>query len=199
MEAMLSGAEVVMTLVRVVLTVLALMFGIVCVIDWAVRTRRISPFNSLARFFRSTVDPFLAPVERRVVRAGGQPSAAPLWALAVIVIGGLVILSLLEFLRSQLLTVTLLASSGPPGIVRLIITAIFSILRIAIIVSVIASWLPISPFSRWVRWSHRLSEPMLRPVRQFVPSFGGFDFSPIIAYFLLGLIESAVLRIFQLM
>lgn len=199
MEAMLSGAEVVMTLVRVVLTVLALMFGIVCVIDWAVRTRRISPFNSLARFFRSTVDPFLAPVERRVIRAGGQPSAAPLWALAVIVIGGLVILSLLEFLRSQLLTVTLLASSGPPGIVRLIITAIFSILRIAIIVSVIASWLPISPFSRWVRWSHRLSEPMLRPVRQFVPSFGGFDFSPIIAYFLLGLIESAVLRIFQLM
>jgi YggT family protein len=199
METMLSGAEVVMTLVRVVLGVLALMFGIVCVIDWAVRTRRISPFNSLARFFRSTVDPFLAPVERRVVRAGGQPSAAPLWALAVVVIGGLVILSLLEFLRSQLLTVAVLASSGPSGIVRLIITAIFSILRIAIIVSVIASWLPISPFSPWVRWSHRLSEPMLRPVRQFVPSFGGFDFSPIIAYFLLGLIESAVLRIFQLM
>lgn len=199
MEAVLSGADIVMTLVRVVLTVLALLLGIVCVVDWAVRTRRISPFNRLARFFRSTVDPFLAPVERRVVRAGGQASAAPLWALAVVVIGGLVILSLLEFLRSQMFNATLLATSGPSGIVRLIITAIFSILRIAIIVSVIATWLPISPFSPWVRWSHRLSEPMLRPVRQFVPSLGGFDFSPIIVYFLLGLIESAILRIFQLM
>lgn len=199
MEAVLSGADIVMTLVRVVLTVLALLLGIVCVVDWAVRTRRISPFNRLARFFRSTVDPFLAPVERRVVRAGGQPSAAPLWALAVVVIGGLVILSLLEFLRSQMFNATLLATSGPSGIVRLIITAIFSILRIAIIVSVIATWLPISQFSPWVRWSHRLSEPMLRPVRQFVPSLGGFDFSPIIVYFLLGLIESAILRIFQLM
>lgn len=199
MDAVLSGADIVMTLVRVVLTVLALVIGFVCIIDWAVRSRKISPFNRLARFFRSTVDPFLAPIERRVVRAGGQPSAAPLWALAVVVIGGLVILSLLEFLRSQMFTASLLASSGPSGIARLVITAIFSILRIAIIVSVIATWLPISPFSPWVRWSHRLSEPMLRPVRQFVPSLGGFDFSPIIAYFLLGLIESAALRIFQLM
>jgi YggT family protein len=199
MDTLLSGADVVMTLVRVVLTVVALVLGSVCIIDWAVRTRRISPFNPLARFFRSTVDPFLAPVERRVIRAGGQPSHAPLWALAVVVIGGLVLLSLLEFLRSQLFTFTLLASSGPAGIVRLVITAAFSILRIAIIVSVIASWLPISPFSRWIRWSHRLTEPMLRPLRQFIPSLGGFDFSPIIAYFLLGLIESALLRIFQLM
>jgi len=199
MDEMLSGADVLMTLVRAVLAVAAVLLAVVCAVDYAVRTRRISPFNSLARFFRSTVDPVLAPVERRVVRAGGQPAHAPLWALAVVVIGGLVILSLLEFLRSQLLTASLLASSGPSGIARLIITAIFSILRIAIIVSVIASWLPISPFSPWVRWAHRLTEPMLRPVRQFIPALGGFDLSPIIAYFLLGLIESAVLRVFQLM
>ena len=199
MDTILGGADVVINAVRVLLMVLALLFGVVCVIDWAVRTRRISPFNAVARFFRSSVDPFLRPIERRVVRAGGQPASAPLWALAVVVIGGFLLLSLLDFLRSQILTVTVLATSGPAGILRLIITAIFSILRIAIIVSVIASWLPISPFSPWIRWSHRLSEPMLKPVRQFVPSLGGFDFSPIIAYFLLGLIEAAILRIFQLM
>ena len=199
MDTILGGADVVINAVRVLLMVLALLFGVVCVIDWAVRTRRISPFNAVARFFRSSVDPFLRPIERRVVRAGGQPASAPLWALAVVVIGGFLLLSLLDFLRSQILTVTVLATSGPAGILRLIITAIFSILRIAIIVSVIASWLPISPFSPRIRWSHRLSEPMLKPVRQFVPSLGGFDFSPIIAYFLLGLIEAAILRIFQLM
>ncbi|MBA3644630.1 MAG: YggT family protein [Gemmatimonadaceae bacterium] len=199
MEMILGGADVFITVVRVALMVLALILGVVCIIDWAVRTRRIGPFNAVARFFRSTVDPFLAPIERRVVRAGGLPANAPLWALTVVVIGGFLLLSALDFLRSQIFTVTTLASSGPAGILRLAITAVFSVLRIAIIVSVIASWLPISPFSRWIRWSHRLSEPLLRPVRQFVPTLGGFDFSPIITYFVLGLIESAILRIFQLM
>ena len=199
MAVILSGADLLVTLVRVLLAALGIILAIVCLIDWAVRTRRVSPFNSVARFFRSTVDPLLVPVERRVVRAGGQPSSAPLWALAVVVIGGLIILSFLEFLRTQIITAALLAGSGPSGIARLAVTAVFSILRIAIIVSVVASWLPISQFSRWVKWSHKLSEPMLRPVRQFIPSLGGFDFSPLVVYFLLGLIESAVLRIFQLM
>ena len=196
---MQGAADTFLTLLRVVLMVLAILIAIVCAIDWAIRTRRISPFNALARFFRSTVDPFIAPVERRVVRAGGLPSSAPLWALAVVVIGGFLVLTFFEFLISQLGTAAALAASGPLGILRVIITAAFALFRIAIIVSVIASWLPISQFSPWIRWSYRLSEPVLRPIRQFVPSLGGLDITPLIAYFLLGLIESAVLHIFQLM
>lgn len=199
MAVVLNGTDTFIALFRTVLMVLAILLGIVCVIDWAVRTRRISPFNGIARFFRSTVDPFIAPVERRVVRAGGLPSSAPLWALVIVLVGGFLILSLLEFLRTQMVSAAMLASDGPAGIFRLAITAVFSLLRIAIIVSVIASWLPVSQFSPWVRWSHRLSEPVLRPLRQFVPSLGGLDITPIIAYFLLGLIESAILHVFQLM
>ncbi len=199
MSVMLGAADTFITLLRVMLMVLAILVAIVCLVDWAVRTRRVSPFNGLARFFRSTVDPFIAPVERRVVRAGGLPSSAPLWALAVVVIGGFLVLTFFEFLISQLATAAMLAGSGPIGIARLIITAAFALFRIAIIVSVIASWLPISQFSPWIRWSYRLSEPVLRPIRQFVPSLGGLDISPLIAYFLLGLIESAVLHIFRLM
>jgi YggT family protein len=199
MSTLLSAADTFIALIRALFVVLAILLGIVCVIDWAVRTRKISPFNRLARFFRSSIDPLIAPVERRVVRAGGLPSSAPFWALAAVVIGGLVILSLLEFLRSQMMTAELLLNSGPAGILRLFITAVFSFVRIAIIVSVIASWLPISPFSPWVRWSHRVSEPVLRPVRRFIPSLGGLDLSPLVAYFIIGLIESALLRIFQLM
>ena len=198
MSAMVSGADTIIALFRVLLMLLVIVLTVVCVIDWAVRTRRISPFNSVARFFRATVDPLIAPIEKRVVRAGGLPATAPLWALATVLIGGLLLLTFFEFLRNQLLTAGLLAAGGPGGIAVLVIGAVFSLLRIAIIVSVIASWLPVSQFSRWVRWSYTLSEPVLRPLRQFVPSLGGFDITPIIAYFLLGLIQSAVLHIFQL-
>jgi YggT family protein len=93
----------------------------------------------------------------------------------------------------------MLTRSGPAGIAHLVISAFFSILRIAIIVRVIASWLPVSQLSRWIRWSYRLSEPVLAPLRQFIPTLGGIDITPIIAYFLLGLIESAIFHVFQLM
>jgi len=199
MSLLLSGADTAIALFRALLLVLAILLGVICVMDWAVRTRKISPFNRLARFFRSTVDPFLAPIERRVVRAGGLPSSAPLWALGALLVGGFLLLTALEFLRSQALTATTLVDAGPAGVARVIISALFSILRIAIIVSVIASWLPISQLSPWVRWSYRLSEPVLRPLRQFVPSLGGLDLTPLIAYFLLGLIESAIFHLFGLM
>ncbi len=68
-------------------------------------------------------------------------------------------------------------------------------LQFAIIVVVIVSWLPISPFSPWVRWAFALTEPILRPLRQIVPRIGMIDITPIVAYFLLAILESALLRL----
>jgi YggT family protein len=84
-------------------------------IDWLVRTRRISPFNPVARFFRSSVDPLLAPVERRVVRAGGTPASAPWWALVAVVVGGILVLQLMEFVGGQLVGLVRAAARGPAG------------------------------------------------------------------------------------
>jgi YggT family protein len=71
----------------------------------------------------------------------------------------------------------------------------FTILKAAIIVRVISSWLPISPYSKWVNWSYRISEPMLAPFRRIVPNFGGLDLTPIIVYILLSIIQSFVLNL----
>jgi YggT family protein len=70
----------------------------------------------------------------------------------------------------------------------------FDVLRLAIIIVVLVSWLPISPFSGWVRWAFALTEPLLRPLRDIVPRVGMFDITPIVAYFLLGILEWAFLR-----
>jgi YggT family protein len=60
---------------------------------------------------------------------------------------------------------------------------------------VISSWLPISPYSPWISWSYALSEPILAPLRRIVPNFGGLDITPILAYFLLSIIESVLFRL----
>jgi YggT family protein len=192
---LIDGLTVGISIFRTVLFVVVAVLGLVCIIDWAVRTRKISPFNSVARFFRTSVDPLIAPVERRVVRAGGTPASAPFWAFLAVLVGGILLLTLLDFLRVQAITAALALSTGGAAPFELLIRAVFSIFRIAIIVAVVSSWLPISPYSIWVRWSYRLSNPVLAPFRQFIPSLGGIDISPLVAYFVLGLVESAVLRV----
>ncbi len=41
---------------------------------------------------------------------------------------------------------------------------------------------------------HQLTEPVLRPIRRYVPSFGGLDISPIIALLGIILIEQIIAR-----
>ncbi|MGI9141449.1 MAG: YggT family protein [Gemmatimonadaceae bacterium] len=176
----------ILEVVRVATIFVVAVFAVICLVDWAVRTRRINAFNPIARYFRSTIDPFIAPVEQRVVRAGGSPTAAPWWALVAAVIGGVLLLSLLGFIRNQALIASLAANEGATGVFRLLILWTFAILRLALLVRVLSSWLPINPRSPWLRWSFVLSEPILRPLRQIVPTLGPVDITPIIAYFLLG-------------
>jgi len=195
METFLTGADAVIQILRTALLSVAVVFGAICVLDWAVRTRKISPFNAVARFCRSTVDPFIAPIERRVVRAGGAPASAPLWALAAVVIGGILLLTVVDIIRLQVVKSVYAAEAGSAGIFQLLVSWSFTILKAALIVRVVSSWLPISPYSPWVSWSYRLSEPILSPLRRIVPVLGGLDITPIIAYILLGIIESALLRL----
>ena len=195
METFLSGADAVLQILRTALLSVAVVFGAICVLDWAVRTRKISPFNAVARFCRSTVDPFIAPIERRVVRAGGTPASAPLWALAAVVIGGILLLTLVDIIRLEVVRSIIASQEGSAGIFRLLVSWTFTILKTALIVRVISSWLPISPYSRWVNWSYRLSEPILSPLRRVVPVLGGLDITPIVAYILLNIIESLLFRL----
>jgi YggT family protein len=177
---------------RTGLLLAALAMTVIAIVDWMVRTRRINAFSPIARFFRERIDPLLEPVERRVLRAGGLPANAPWWALAGIVIGGIVLLSILDFVAGLIADAMVGVSGGVGGVVRLLIFWTFTLLRIAILVRVIASWLPISPYSPWIRWSFTLSEPILRPMRRFIPPFRSIDITPIIAFFALGLLEAIV-------
>ena len=195
MDAFLAATDAGVQILKTVLLWIAVVFAAICALDWAVRTRKISPFNAIARFCRSTVDPLIAPIERKVVRAGGTPASAPLWALAVVVVGGILLLSFLDMLRTQVVLSTIAAQNGSAGIFHLLVSWTFWILKAALIVRVISSWLPISPYSGWVKWSYALSEPILAPLRRVVPNLGGLDITPILAYFLLNIIESLLFRL----
>jgi len=181
--------DTILAVLRLALLVLACVLFVVFALDWMVRTRRINPFGPVARFFRRAVDPMIMPVERRIVRAGGTPASAPWWALVAVVVGGIALILALQFLRGMIASTILSASAGPRGLYMLLVSWTFGILQIALIVRIIASWIRLNPYGRLVRWSVSLTEWLLRPLRSVIPPFGMIDVTPIVAYFILVLLE----------
>ena len=166
--------------------------AVAAVVSYSVRTRKISPFSPFARFTREKVDPWLiAPMERRIMRAGGTPYAAPWWALAAVVVGGLILLSAVGFLRDQLMMLAYMSGSTA-SLAALLVRWTFSILRLALFARVISSWVGGGPYSKWWRWSYVLTEWFLAPLRQVIPTIGMIDITVLIAYFGLGILESVL-------
>ena len=155
--------------------------AVVAAVDWAVRTRRISPFSRTARVFRGRVDPLVAPIERVVVRAGGVPSAAPWWALVAVAVGGIALIGVLGLIYNILFQVVAISQQPREAPLTLLSWA-FSILKLALLVRVFSSWLPISPYSKWIRWSYVLTDWMIVPLRRVIPSLGMIDITPIVAW-----------------
>ena len=68
-------------------------------------------------------------------------------------------------------------------------------LVLAIFVRVIMSWVPMRlPFGL-NELVFNVTEPVLSPIRRYVPMAGGMDFSPFIALLLIQLIASIILRV----
>jgi len=162
-----------------------LVFAGIALADWAVRTRRISPFSGVARFMRTRVEPRIAGVERQVVRAGGHPSSTPWWALVVYIVAALLLLGAFDLLISLLDEVAVATSLGGAGLLLLVVRWTFAFLRFALLVRIIASWVPALSRRRWISWSFGATEWMLRPLRRVIPSVGVIDITPIVAYFAL--------------
>jgi YggT family protein len=68
-----------------------------------------------------------------------------------------------------------------------LINTLANLLTLLVIVSVILSWF-MSPYHPLREALDRLVDPMLMPIRRFVPPLGGLDFSPMILILLIELV-----------
>jgi len=167
---------------------------VVAATHWAVRSRRLNPFGGWARFVRRISEPVLRPLERRILRAGGSPSDAPLWLLGIALVGGLVLISLMRWAIGFTYELGALAQASPRDWLIAAVSWVFRILMIALLVRVIGSWFGVSPYAKWMRPFVLLTEWLLEPLRRLLPPFGPLDLSPMVAYLLLWIAQQAVVR-----
>jgi YggT family protein len=73
--------------------------------------------------------------------------------------------------------------------------SLYIVYSLLIILYVLMSWLQL-PYNVWVGrirgFLHDTVEPILRPIRAVLPPLGGFDLSPLIALFGIGIIQQII-------
>lgn len=187
--------ETVFAVLRIGIFAGAAATAVVALTNWAVMRGHLQPFGAWPRFIRGVSDPALKPIERRLLRAGGNPQSAPWWLFAIVLFGGLLVLALARWLVGMAYSVAYVGQAGPAGIVRLLLHWTFQLLTAALFVRVIASWFGGSRYSRWLRPVYALTDWLVIPIQRHMPPFGMLDLSPLVAYLVLIVLRWAVFSV----
>ena len=185
------------TILAVARYTVAAVFFLTCLIAlvyWAVRRNKLNAFGPVARATRSFADPVLRPLERRVIRWGGNPQDAPLWLIGIVLVVGLIFLSLLKWLAGTILHVSGLTHSGPRAWISFALDLAYYVIVVALFVRVIGSWVGMGRYNRWMRITYTLTDWVVEPIRRKLPGFGVMDLSPLVAWLVLYILRNFVLR-----
>jgi YggT family protein len=163
--------------------------------SWLVRTRRLSPFGPVGRALRQLTDPLMRPVERRVVRVGGNPVQAGWWLVIGTAVLGILVISLAQWLLTSWYSITGAAQAGGRGVLVLAVSVVYDLLFFAILIRVVASWLGRGRYTKWLRPFYWLTDWLVEPIRRILPATGPFDFSPLVALLVLWALKQFVFQV----
>jgi YggT family protein len=151
---------------------------------------RVDFYNPVSQGLVKVTDPVLRPL--RLVLPGYRnfDFAALLAAVATNVI---LVMSLTALQGGY---------SGGFGAILLygVLQVIMLIIRIfwwSILIVIIAGWIVPGNYHPALALLQQITEPLLAPARRLLPAMGGLDFSPILVFLVLGLLERMLPQIFQ--
>lgn len=142
---------------------------------------------------RRLADPFLMPVRGALRGFRVDPKYAPLATILIAL--------LLGWLAVQLTDALLIAVAGvldavqQRAVARIIGHLLYGLLTIyslLIFTRIVFSWVMVSYSNRVMRFLFRTTEPMLRPLRRWIPPVGMFDVSAFVAFIIIWALKAFV-------
>ena len=136
----------------------------------------VSPYNPISIGLRSITDPIVAPINR-LVPAGRRLNIGAIIALIVCqVIYIAVMLALISrFDAFNVLQSLIWSTLGAAGL-------LINIVFYSVLAMIVVSFLAPQSNHPAVEFVWQLTEPVMAPLRNFIPSMGGLDFSPIVLF-----------------
>ncbi|OQA06620.1 MAG: YGGT family protein [Firmicutes bacterium ADurb.Bin373] len=71
----------------------------------------------------------------------------------------------------------------------------FEVYAVLLLIRILLSWIRHNPYQPIIRFIYETTEPYLRIFRRIIPPFSQIDFSPIIAFFVLRIIQQIVVKL----
>lgn len=135
---------------------------------------RANFYNPICQFFYKATNPVLMPLRKLLPTVRGVDTAA----LTVAFLLAVIEVWLLQAMLGRLLNLPASLVLGLAALIGILLTIYFWLLLIGIVISLLGagSEHPAVPLL------HRLTEPLLRPVRRALPAVGPFDFSPLVVF-----------------
>ena len=104
----------------------------------------------------------------------------------------------------MLFTLTLIANAYTGSIVALIgqgllhvLLLLLSVFKRSILIVIVVSFIAPGNYHPALMLLQQITEPLLAPARRLIPALGGIDFSPILIFLVIGIIERLLPTLFQ--
>ena len=182
--------------IRTAITLMAVV-GVVLVILRAIFDyTEANPFTWHYRNVRRATDPVMLPA-RAILRGFRlDPKVAPLIVVIMLIAAWLVLVqtagSVLNTIAGVLFAATSHRANAGVGIAGYVLFGLLGLFTVAILVRIIFSWVGASYTNRLMRFTVRITEPLMGPLRRMVPTMGMWDISPLIAYAVVWVCQMAV-------
>ena len=142
-------------------------------------------YNPISQFLVRITNPLVVPARKVVPGVGGIDIASLLLAL-LLQLAGIVALLLVNGLGLPGLPLLLVWSCL--GVIGLLVNIYF----FAMLAMIILSWVAAGSRHPAIFLLYQITEPVMAPFRKALPSMGGLDFSPILVFILINVIQIAL-------
>jgi len=170
-----------------ILQTIGSLYLLIVLLRFILQLVRADFYNPLSQFIVRATHPLLKPLRKIIPSFAGLDLASLVLAILVQLVLMALTLMLMGYGLVDPLQLLVWSIIG--------VTALFlKVFFFALIISVILSWVAQGSHNPAVELVHQICEPLLMPIRRILPSMGGLDLSPIVAFLILNLIDMLVIR-----
>ena len=170
-----------------ILQTIGSLYLLIVLLRFILQLVRADFYNPLSQFIVRATQPLLKPLRRVIPSVAGLDLASLVLAIVVQLVLMALTLMLMGYGLGDPLQLLVWSIVG--------VTALFlKVFFFALIISVILSWVAQGSHNPTAMLINQICEPLLAPIRRLLPSMGGLDLSPIVAFLILNLIDMLVIR-----
>ena len=170
--------EIITYLMQTVLSLLLLAM----LLRFLLQLVRADFYNPISQFLAKVTNPLVLPL-RKIIPSYANLDLASLFLALLLQMAGIA-------------TLLLLNGVGLPSIVQLLVWSALGITGLlvniyffALLAMIILSWVAPGSKNPAIYLLYQITEPVMAPLRKVLPSMGGLDFSPILVFILINVIQ----------